>query len=114
MKRESTRRIVSAIREVRGGQLCLSPQMAVEFAERFVGGRASIGDTPMESLSDRELEVFHLLGRGMETRQVAESLHVSIKTVQAYCARIKQKLKLSTATELLREAVRWQQEQAQA
>jgi DNA-binding CsgD family transcriptional regulator len=88
--------------------------MAVEFAERFVGGRASIGDTPMESLSDRELEVFHLLGRGMETRQVAESLHVSIKTVQAYCARIKQKLKLSTATELLREAVRWQQEQAQA
>ena len=114
MKRESTRRIVAAIREVRGGRLCLSPQMEAEFAERFVGGRGTVGITPLESLSDRELEVFHLLGRGMETRQVAESLHVSIKTVQAYCARIKQKLRLSTATELLREAVRWQQEQVQA
>ena len=114
MKRESTRRIVAAIREVREGRLCLSPQMEAEFAARFVGGRGSAGDTPLESLSDRELEVFHLLGRGMETRQVAEALHVSIKTVQAYCARIKQKLRLSTATELLREAVRWQQEQAQA
>ena len=111
MKRESTRRIVAAIREVREGRLCLSPQMAAEFAEKFIGARAS-NDTPLKSLSDRELEVFQLLGRGMETRQVAEALHVSIKTVQAYCARIKQKLRLSTATELLREAVRWQQEQA--
>ena len=56
--------------------------------------------------------MFNLLGRGMETRQVAETLNVSIKTVQAYCARIKQKRKLSTATELLREAIRWNELQA--
>ena len=56
--------------------------------------------------------MFSLLGRGLETRQVAESLNVSIKTVQAYCARIKQKLQLSTAAELLREAIRWHEQQA--
>ncbi|HWU56279.1 MAG TPA: helix-turn-helix transcriptional regulator, partial [Rhizomicrobium sp.] len=63
--------------------------------------------------SDRELEVFDLLGRGLGTRQIAESLNVSIKTVQAYCARIKQKLHLATASELLREAVRWHDKQSE-
>jgi DNA-binding CsgD family transcriptional regulator len=57
------------------------------------------------------LEVFDLLGRGLGTRQIAETLNVSIKTVQAYCARIKQKMHLSTASELLREAVRWHDRQ---
>ena len=61
----------------------------------------------MALLSDRELEVFQLLGQGRETKQIAENLHISLKTVQAYCARIKQKLQLSSATELLREAMRW-------
>lgn len=111
MKRESTKRIVAAIRDVRAGRLCVSDQMASDFAEKFVGNRAPAFGSPLESLSDRELEVFNLLGRGIETRQVAEALNVSIKTVQAYCARIKQKLRLSTATELLREAVRWQERQ---
>jgi DNA-binding NarL/FixJ family response regulator len=62
-------------------------------------------------LSDRELEVFQLLGQGKETRQIAENLHISMKTVQAFCARIKEKLKLGNATELLREALRWHEEQ---
>jgi DNA-binding CsgD family transcriptional regulator len=63
----------------------------------------------VEQLSDRELEVFDLLGDGRGTRQIAESLGVSIKTVQAYCARIKEKLNLASATELVREAVRWRE-----
>jgi DNA-binding NarL/FixJ family response regulator len=112
MKRESTKRIIAAIRQVLQGRLSVSEQIAANFAERFVGSRAAPADTPMEDLSDRELEVFQLLGRGMETRQIAENLNVSIKTVQAYCARIKVKLKVSTATELLREAVRWHERQA--
>ena len=58
-------------------------------------------------LSDRELEVFELLGRGQSTRQIADDLHVSFKTVQAFCARIKEKLQVANATELLVEAVRW-------
>ena len=111
MKRESTRRIITAIRAVAEGKLFLSDAMATELAQKFVGGKQS-GGSPLEDLSDRELEVFNLLGRGMGTRQVAESLNVSIKTVQAYCARIKQKMQLGSATELLREAVRWHEQQS--
>jgi DNA-binding NarL/FixJ family response regulator len=68
----------------------------------------------IEKLSDRELEVFQLLGRGCNTRQIANELHVGFKTVQAFCARIKEKLNFADGPELLREAVRWhdrQQEQ---
>ncbi|HTU00121.1 MAG TPA: response regulator transcription factor [Rhizomicrobium sp.] len=111
MKRESTKRIIAAIRHVLQGRLALSEQMAAGFAERFVGSRHPAGESPLEGLSDRELEVFTLLGRGLETRRIAETLNVSIKTVQAYCARIKQKRNLSTAAELLREAIRWNEQQ---
>jgi DNA-binding NarL/FixJ family response regulator len=96
---------VAAIRAVRGGKLWLSEIVSDAFAQRFVGAQPQPGSS-LEQLSNRELEVFNLLGQGMQTRQVAQSLNVSIKTVQAYCARIKQKLQLSTATELLREAMR--------
>ena len=106
MKRESTKQIVAAIRAVRAGKLWLSETVSDAFAQRFVGAQPQAGSS-LESLSDRELEVFNLLGQGLQTRQVAQSLNVSIKTVQAYCARIKQKLQLSSATELLREAMRW-------
>jgi len=106
MKRESTKQILAAIRAVRGGKMWLSETLSDDFARRFVGAEAPAG-SPLESLSDRELEVFNLLGQGMQTRQVASALNVSIKTVQAYCARIKQKLSLSSGAELLREAMRW-------
>ena len=106
MKRESTKQIVAAIRAVRGGKLWLSETVSDAFAQRFVGAPPQTGSS-LEQLSDRELEVFNLLGQGLQTRQVAQSLNVSIKTVQTYCARIKQKLQLSSATELLREAMRW-------
>ena len=72
-----------------------------------VEGKTLSTRSPVEQLSDRELEVFEWLGQGRTTRQIAEKLRVSVKTVQAYCARIKEKLNLASATELLREAVRW-------
>jgi DNA-binding CsgD family transcriptional regulator len=75
-----------------------------------VGGPPQTGSS-LEQLSDRELEVFNLLGQGLQTRQVAVSLNVSIKTVQAYCARIKEKFNLTNITELLREAIRWHESQ---
>ena len=106
MKRETTKKIIAAINQVRGGKLGVSDEVSTLFAERFVHNRPRSG-TPVEELSDRELEVFRLLGQGLDTRSVANTLHISIKTVQAYCARIKDKLKLANATELLREAVRW-------
>ena len=109
MKRESTKRIVSAIRDVVRGRLCVSDEVAETLAQRDY--RPTSG-SPVEALSDRELEVFTLIGAGRETRQIAEQMNVSMKTVQAYCARIKEKLRLASATELLREAVRWQERQS--
>ncbi|HEY3777088.1 MAG TPA: response regulator transcription factor [Rhizomicrobium sp.] len=112
MKGESTSSIAEALREVIGGRLYLSPRMQAVFAERFADGDLSALQTPVKKLSDRELEVFRLLGQGFETRRVAQSLNVSIKTVQAYCARIKEKLQLANASELLREAIRWNDAQS--
>ena len=112
MKRESTKKIIGAIHQVLQGKLWVSDQMTAAFAERFVGGQRGNSESLISQLSDRELEVFNLLGRGLETRQVAETLNVSIKTVQAYCARIKDKLQLANASELLREAIRWHDAQS--
>jgi DNA-binding NarL/FixJ family response regulator len=111
MKGEMTSDIVAAIRDVMAGKIYLSPRMRKIFSERFVDGHMPTLRSPVETLSDRELEVFQLLGQGIETRRVAQRLNVSIKTVQAYCARIKEKLQLANASELLREAVRWNDSQ---
>ncbi|PWU12782.1 MAG: DNA-binding response regulator [Verrucomicrobia bacterium] len=107
IKRETTSKVIAAIREVIAGKLYLSEPITAAMAARFVQGKTLATQSPVEQLSDRELEVFQLLGQGRPTRQIAESLCVSLKTVQAYCARIKEKLNLASATELLREAVRW-------
>jgi DNA-binding NarL/FixJ family response regulator len=112
MKGESTSSIAAAIRDVLAGKLYLSPRMHAAFAERFADGDLASLHAPVKKLSDRELEVFRLLGQGYETRRVAQSLNVSIKTVQAYCARIKEKLQLANASELLREAIRWNDAQS--
>jgi DNA-binding NarL/FixJ family response regulator len=107
VKRETTRKVIAAIRQVLAGQVYLSDEIATVLATQYVTGKGVSKESPIEQLSDRELEVFELLGQGRGTRQIAEVLRVSVKTVQAYCARIKEKLNLSSAAELLREAVRW-------
>jgi len=111
MKRETAKKVIAAIRQVLQGKLYLSDAMRAHFAEKFVGGDPPSTSLPIGQLSDRELEVFQLLGQGYETRQIAVSLNISMKTVQAFCARIKEKLSLASATELLREAVRWHDNQ---
>jgi DNA-binding NarL/FixJ family response regulator len=107
MKRESTKKVVAAIRRVLDGKLGLSDELTAFFAEKFADGPGPTDGMSVDQLSDRELEVFRLIGQGVDTRRVADQLHISIKTVQAYCARIKDKLRLSNATELLREAILW-------
>lgn len=107
MKRETAKKVIAAIRQVLEGKLYLSERLTALFAEKFVEGDAPAASSSIGLLSDRELEVFQLLGQGYETRQIAGSLNISMKTVQAFCARIKEKLKLTSATELLREAIRW-------
>ena len=111
MKRETAGNVIAAVRSVLDGKLYLSERLRALFAEKFLQGDSVANSPSVEQLSDRELEVFQLLGQGYETRQIAETLHVSLKTVQAFCARIKEKLKLASATELLREAVRWHENQ---
>jgi DNA-binding NarL/FixJ family response regulator len=112
MKRETTRNVIDAVRRVLEGKLYISASVAEAITARSVSGKSTIVQTPVELLSDRELEVFEMLGQGLGTRQIAEALRVSIKTVQAYCARMKEKMKLGSATELLREAIRWHEAKA--
>ena len=107
MKRETAKKVIAGIRDVLEGRLYLSERLTALFAEKFVEGTPRGIASPIVNLSDRELEVFQLLGQGCETRQIAQSLNISMKTVQAFCARIKEKLQLTSATELLREAIRW-------
>jgi len=114
MKREAANKVIHGIRAVLAGQWFVSEKVAARMAEKFVDGRTAADASPVQQLSDRELEVFQLLGRGQTTRQIAEHLHVGFKTVQAYCTRIKEKLKLANATELLRAAVQWNEQELQA
>jgi DNA-binding NarL/FixJ family response regulator len=111
MKREATKKILQAIRAVLGGKLYISDKISDAMAEKFVEGRPTATASPVEQLSDRELEVFQLLGRGFSTRQIADHLRVGFKTVQTYSARLKEKLKLDNATQLLHEAIRWHESQ---
>lgn len=110
MKAESATQIVAALRDLAAGKLHLSDKMRSLFVERFVDGAPPLSLSPPDVLSDREFEVFQLLGQGYETRRIAEKMGVNIKTVQAFCARIKEKLQLASASELLREAVRWNED----
>jgi DNA-binding NarL/FixJ family response regulator len=109
MKCETAKKVIAAILRVLSGNIYISESLTELFAGKFLDGRLLMGGSPVEQLSDRELEVFQLLGKGYETRQIAEILKVGMKSVQGYCARIKEKLKLTNAAELLREAVRWQE-----
>ena len=112
MKREAAKRIIAGIQAVHAGQMFVSEKISAAMAEKFVSGK-SASTTPVEQLSDRELQVFELVGRGQTTRQISESLHVGFKTVQAYQARIKEKLNLANASELMREAIRWNESRQQ-
>ncbi len=107
MKHETTDKVIEAVRRVLAGEIYVSGALANRLARSLASGRGKASLPPSERLSDRELEIFRMLGRGIETRRVAEELRLSMKTVQAHCANIKDKLGLDNATELLREAVRW-------
>jgi DNA-binding NarL/FixJ family response regulator len=108
MKRETNNNLLAAIRRVTAGGVFLSDRVMTMIAEKMGAPKRLHGASIVDQLSDRELEVFRLMGRGRSTSQIAEEMHISIKTVQAYHARMKEKLGLTNATELLRAAVRWE------
>jgi len=107
MKQEGGDKILAAIRQVLAGSIYLSEKMQARAVERFAGRRAAVPTTPVESLTDREFEVFQLLGRGQATRKIAEQLNISPKTVEVYREKLKEKLHQPDGTSLMRYAVRW-------
>jgi DNA-binding NarL/FixJ family response regulator len=111
MKQEGGKKLMQAIRQVLSGQIYVSEKMSAEILEMFSGRRAGTESSPVEKLTDREFEVFQLLGQGKGTREIAEKLHLSVKTVEVHRANIKAKLKLKSASELIRFAVRWSESQ---
>jgi DNA-binding NarL/FixJ family response regulator len=108
MKRESTKSVLASIRRVLEGSVYVSERVVNSMARRFSSSPKRVENSPVERLSDRELEIFRLLGQGRTTAQIAEDLHLSLKTVQAYCARAKEKFGVSSLGELLRAAIRWE------
>jgi DNA-binding NarL/FixJ family response regulator len=112
-KRESTARIIEAVRQVRSGRMYVNPETLQRLAERAVGRSGPARDSA-EPLSKRERMVFHRLGEGRTTRQIAVELNLSIKTVQNYCEHIKRKLGLTGSSQLAREAVLWVEGEAGA
>ena len=106
-KRHATTRIIEAIRRVRDGKLFLCEEMAEHLLDGAVGGGKRRRVSGVEGLSDRELEVFRLVGDGLSTSQIAERLHRSVHTVESHREKIKDKLNLKTASELNRAAVQW-------
>lgn len=107
MKQEATERLLGAIRRILGGEIYLSERMANRMLHRFAGGNQADPQSPIAELTDRELEVFRLIGEGHGTRQIAEELHISVKTVESYQAHIKVKLSLKNARELVQRAIQW-------
>jgi len=107
MKQEGGKKLMQAIRQVLDGKIYVSEKMSANILEIFSGRRAGAESSPLERLTDREFEIFQLIGQGQRTRDIAEKLHLSVKTVDAHRANIKSKLKLNSATELVRYAVRW-------
>ena len=113
-KDEATDKVIDAIRQVLGGRVYLSPDLMDQVLYRMVGGTANSSDgtprLPLDTLTDRELEVFELIGDGLTTRQIATRLELSHKTIETYKENIKQKLSLKNAAELNRHAVQWKME----
>lgn len=107
MKQEAIDKVVTAIRRVLAGEVYVSSSMASKMVSKFVGGGTRTTGSPADALSDRELEVFRMIGEGYGTREMAEKLHLSVKTIETYRAHIKDKLGLQDTNELLRSAIRW-------
>jgi DNA-binding NarL/FixJ family response regulator len=107
MKQEATEKVVTAIRRVLAGEVYVSEGMAAKMVGKLIAGPSEVGGSPVDRLSDRELEVFRLIGAGYGTREMAEKLHLSVKTIETYRAHIKEKLDLVDANELLRTAITW-------
>lgn len=106
-KEHATSRIIDAIRSVLNGRIYLSEQAADQILQSTVSGRSGTASSPVQALSNRELEVFELIGQGLATAAIANRLGVSVNTIETHRQRIKAKFNLKSATELTRAATQW-------
>jgi DNA-binding NarL/FixJ family response regulator len=107
MKSEPAKTVRAAIVKVLAGDIFLSEKMSTSVLSKLMSGKPDAPVSPVEQLSDRELEVFQLMGQGMPTRQIAEELDLTIPTIHSFRNRIKEKLNLKSSTELLLHAMQW-------
>lgn len=107
MKQEATEKVLVAIRRILQGEVYLSDRLTNAMLQQYVRGASSAKESPLVNLTDRELEVFRLIGEGHGTRQIADELHLSVKTIESYQAHIKEKLALRNARELVQHAIEW-------
>ncbi|MGA9568763.1 MAG: response regulator transcription factor [Candidatus Acidiferrales bacterium] len=107
MKQEATEKVLIAIRRILQGDVYLSDRLTTTMLQQYVRGGAHTKSSPLLNLTDRELEVFRLIGEGHGTRQIADELHLSVKTIESYQAHIKEKLALRNARELVQHAIEW-------
>jgi DNA-binding NarL/FixJ family response regulator len=105
MKQEATDKVLVAVRRILSGEIYVSDEIANRMLRKMVGGTAVVRRSPMDSLSDREFEVLRRMGEGESTRQVAQELHLSVKTVETHQARLKEKLSLRSSRELVQFAI---------
>lgn len=106
MKQEGGKKLLAAIRQVLEGKIYVSEKMSARILEIFSGARSD-SSSPVQQLTDREFEVFQLIGQGLDVKEIASRLHLSVKTAEVHRTNIKQKLQLKSVGELIRHAVRW-------
>lgn len=111
MKKESSDKILAALRRILKGEIYVSSRVADQVLHQIVNGPTNAAASPIERLTDRELEVVQLIGRGLSTREIAESLNLSVKTIESHRAHVKEKLNLRNATELVQFSVQWVDQQ---
>lgn len=109
MKQEAPDKVLSGIRRVLAGEIFVSSRITTRIVERLLEGGQNRQSFPLDVLSGREFTVLQLIGQGYGTRQIADKLHLSVKTVESYRSHIKEKLKLSSGTDLLKYAIQWVQ-----
>jgi len=110
MKDEALGKIVTAIRRVLGGNIYVSETLGTKMLQQQVRGKPNLQQSPVEGLSDRELEVFEMIGKWKKTGEIALELHLSIKTIEYYREQIKRKLNLGNSAELTQRATAWVQQ----
>ena len=107
MKQEASEKVLLALRRILSNEVYVSERISNRMLQRYIGSSTERRPCSVSDLTDRELEVYRLIGQGRSTRQIAEQLHISVKTVESYQAHIKEKLSLRSARELVQHAIQW-------